>query len=415
MPIRAAILGAYDRFNYGDLLFPLITARELQSRVPDVEIGTFALRKSDLSPFGAAPTRAIGELFDGSFLRDGDSCIVNGGGVLGVDWIYVYANTVGPRLNRMLQVIEGRVGQPMLDRLIARLCHGRSLAPFVASPADFRERIKVVYNAVGGGAEMLALPELRRHALRRALREADYLSVRDDDTRELLGAEAQVHLVPDAAVVMSRHFPLEVLRERVAANTLHHTAGPYMVFQSYLDFGRQNEAELVRLLETLFRRTGLPVVLLPIGRYPGLDDQVCLSGLAARLSTPHHLIADHASLFDIMWVIANAALFVGTSLHGQVTAQSYAVPHIGLGTTSPKLTSYLRTWGMQGQDRCMDPRDLQASLDAVDAVLSLPVAARLNSRDHLVRLARGNYARLFSAAGLDPGCSQTSMRPQQST
>ena len=48
------LLVAYDRFNYGDLLFPVIVSKVLNNISPNVECTPYALIESDLSRFGAA-------------------------------------------------------------------------------------------------------------------------------------------------------------------------------------------------------------------------------------------------------------------------------------------------------------------------------------------------------------------------
>lgn len=397
---RVALVGAYDRFNYGDLLFPLVTAQVLGASAAAPQTTVYSLTQSDLSRFGALPTQPIGALYDGSFLRDGDICMVNGGGVLAVDWIYVYANTLGHLGNRVLQRLERLVGQPRLDRWVAARFGGRACAPFVMQPADFTQQIKVVYNAVGGGAELRNLSDSRRQAVLQALARADYLSFRDDETMAVVGDLVPAHLAPDSAVLMSRHFPLETLVRLASPQAVQAVQGDYVCLQAYLDFGQQHLSQIRALIEAIYQQTGLPVLLLPIGRYPGLDDHLFLAALARQLQTPHILFSDQASVHDIMLAIAKARLFIGTSLHGQITAQSFAVPHLGLGLTSPKLAAYLRTWDLPIQSACLDIAASVGAMATVKAVLSISKEDLAAKRDQLVGLAQLNFNRLFAAAGL---------------
>lgn len=393
-PKKVALIGAYDRFNYGDLLFPMITSRMITSRFSNVDVGVFALRETDLSMYGALPTRPLREMFDGSFLSDGDVCIVNGGGVLGVDWVYIYANTLGAFGNANLYRAERLFGQRLMDRWVRRQFGGRSCAPFVIEPADFDQRVKVAYNAVGGGAEVGALPEPRRSAVLASLRNADFMSVRDDETLQLLGGLVPTAQAPDSAIVMSTCFPAEQLPAGMP------DGAPYLCFQANADFGRRHQDNIVAMLENAYNATGLPALLLPIGRYVGLDDQQFLTDLSRRLRTPNRIFSDQATVLEIMGAIAHAALFFGTSLHGQVTSQSFGVPHLGLGLKNPKLVSYLRSWARPASSRCVDPLAVAEAQQAIDGVLAASASELAAHRERLIALALENFSRMFSAVGL---------------
>ena len=68
-----------------------------------------------------------------------------------------------------------------------------------------------------------------------------------------------------------------------------------------------------------------PVVLLPIG-FTHRDNEY-LKNLALR-SAGTLKYADVHSIMDIMAIIASSNVFVGTSLHGNITASSFGIPHV---------------------------------------------------------------------------------------
>lgn len=397
---RVALLGAYDRFNYGDLLFPLITRHELAARGLDVEVRAFSLRRADLSRFGAVPSHALRQLYDGSYLRSGDACIVNGGGTLGVDWGHILMDTLSPLGASVLYRCERLIGRRRMDRLIRWHFGGRSCTPFIPTPADFGGGVRVVYNA-SGGSEIQALPEALREKAYAALGACQYLSVRDRKVRDLLEPEAPpggIWLAPDSAVLMSEHFPLARL-ERTARPALLETLAPaYFCVQANLDFGAPHLHALRDFCESIHAETGLRPLLLPIGRYTGLDDHVFLDRLAGLLRVPHQRCPDDASIAEIMLCIARSSLFLGSSLHGNITAQSFAVPHLGLNPRSAKLGAYLETWDMAVHQRCVDLSQRDDAAQRVKAALAAPQSLRDAKRDELVQAARQNYDRLFAAA-----------------
>ena len=83
----------------------------------------------------------------------------------------------------------------------------------------------------------------------------------------------------------------------------------------------------------------------PIGKALDHDDHEALHGLGKLVKSPFTYF-DADTIWDIMYLIANSKCYIGTSLHGAITAMSYAVPHVGLKVE--KLSAYLGTWGVEG-------------------------------------------------------------------
>ena len=57
------------------------------------------------------------------------------------------------------------------------------------------------------------------------------------------------------------------------------------------------------------------------------------------------------SLFEIMYLLKNAKLYLGTSLHGFVTSQSFNVPFYIFPQKIEKLKHYLDTWFDNSKDK----------------------------------------------------------------
>jgi len=82
---------------------------------------------------------------------------------------------------------------------------------------------------------------------------------------------------------------------------------------------------LLQQLTTLKNKTGAEIVLLPIGYCHG--DDIFLQKLAERSGGSLTYIAAH-SIYAIISVLAACKLFVGTSMHGNITAFSFGIPHL---------------------------------------------------------------------------------------
>jgi len=397
---RAVLLGAFDRFNYGDLLFPLVSQQEIQAHSAGTPTAVHALIASDLSRYGALPTLSMRSLYRPGALNAGDAVIYAGGGTVGVDWHFMLSNLLGPMGNRLLGALPNVLGWQRTNRWCGRYFGARSPFPWVAGPEDFPVPVKVAYNAIGGSELGRARAETRERTLERLAR-ASYLSVRDTETRRVfepvLGS-VDVHVAPDSAVLMSEQFPRDWLRAQASAGTRRCIdEAPYICFHANRGYVSRHLDAIVLALEQIHEAFGLHVVLLPIGRYVGLDDHLGLAEVAARLRMPHRQIGDQASLWDIMLTLAQARLFVGTSLHGAVTSQSFAVPHLGLSERPSKLDHYLQSWDIECQSTCID---LRAAGDRAARALEVPQAVREAKRQELITLAHANFAALGRACGL---------------
>lgn len=395
------MLSACDRFNYGDLLFPILVGNYFASCAPRPELLVHALVDSDLGRWGGLPTRSLRKLLRKGVLPQDGVVMFAGGGTLGASWTNMHANLLGHGGNLALYYISRLLGARTGNR-ISRFClGGRSAFPWAAKPADFPVPARVVYNAVGG-SELVGLPADAFREILDILSEATHLSVRDAETKRILApidADGFVRLAPDSAILMSEQFPRAVLESRAGDGIKRLTTGGgrYLCFQSNKGFARLHFDQIVDQLQRIYRQHGLRCVLLPIGRYVGLEDQVCETEIARALDTPAAMAGDDLSLWEIMYTIANADVFVGTSLHGNVTAQSFGVPHLGLSESPCKVDYYLKTWDLPEQADCAP---IPALVDRVGTVLGIS-KSRLDekSRD-LIRLSHENFRDMAAAIGI---------------
>lgn len=396
---KAILLGAFDRFNYGDLLFPLVVGNEFARSSPATRHEVYALVESDLSRFGALQTKPIRSIYHAGSLCQGDVVLFAGGGTIGVDWTYMYANLLGKMGNTALYYLKRILGGGVADALSRTRFGARAPFPWIAAPEDFPVPVKVAYNAVGG-SEFAKLPARMQDRTLSHLDKATYLSVRDTETQRLFSRLENVsaELAPDSAILMSEQYPLERLESLASQNVLNTVRGsPYLCFQTNINYARKHTDRIVATLEAIHEAYGLRAVLLPIGRYVGLDDQIALDSIKRKTRSPCDIISDEASLFDIMLTIARAEVFVGTSLHGNITSQSFGVPHLGLSDTPCKVDYYLGTWDLPEQSRCVPIKEVA---DQVGKVIRIPETARQSKRQELIARSHSNFAKLAKACGL---------------
>ena len=83
-----------------------------------------------------------------------------------------------------------------------------------------------------------------------------------------------------------------------------------------------------------------------------------LRRVAGRLDGVPVELLPHQDVDDILAAIAGARLFVGSSLHGNLIALAYGVPHVGFGARVRKLDFMLRTWDPTSPEGAVEPASI---------------------------------------------------------
>lgn len=257
---------------------------------------------------------------------------------------------VGPQVVPLAEAIAGgpvrlvHVGGELLDcdsdqaafMLGKSAVATRRQCAYAVAKRDLPAGSTVEFRAVGGVGLAERPPAFRAEVLA-ALVQADKLSVRDAVTRDFLSANGiQADLVPDPVSRIAKLFGGEI-RSRRSAMT------DFLAVQFAGEWG--DDATLDQLAHGL-DRTGKSVVLFRAGAAPWHDDLEPYRRLAARLAVPVSIF-ESLHIWDICGLIAGAATFVGTSLHGRIVAEAFGVPAISLeqqAGSARKLRAYLQTW-----------------------------------------------------------------------
>jgi len=307
-PLSVGLFGTFDVDNYGDCLFPVILGHVLREHLPELNVVRFSPR-SGVSPFDGLPIHSLAELHD---LGEGlHAFIVGGGDIIRFDPPHPYDTSEGdlppyPAL-WILPALHGTLqGKPVLWN-----------APGVPHP--FTEDQAEVVNAV--------------------LRLAAYITVRDDESRQRLPhGIPDVHVVPDAAFLLADIFPRTGLTStyQAAAQRLSLQA-PYAVVQ-VSGAGVPHLESAAGALRQMADRFGLSILLLPLDPVHGDADALAALAVRGRFAP----VPQGLHPLESLALIAHGRLFVGTSLHGNITAFAYGVPSVAV---NPMGLAKLADWG----------------------------------------------------------------------
>ena len=304
--------GTFDAANYGDRLFPLIAKEELTTRLPGLELTCHAPIGDATLPPGSPPLFPLvpggGSLHRQRreyFTRHFDAILIGGGDLLRFD--------------------RSEPGYGNSE-------HEGSLRPYDAF-LDFlwaESEPNILWNAPG---VPFPFEPSRRLLVQLARSHVRYAAVRDEVSRGYLleaGVEEPVHVYPDTGILLA-----EIVRQLVDEETVHDLLKErgarldgrgLLCFQCAPGFLRAEEEMVAKSLARIAARRNLEIVLLPIGLCHGDQDALRLVHRAS--GNRFTLVENLESPLEIGALIGACDYFVGSSLHGNLTALSFGIPHI---------------------------------------------------------------------------------------
>lgn len=299
-------MGTFDLANYGDLLLPEITERELIERIPDVQIRRLApygwehpvpIDGGTLAePLGAPTVQRRLEI-----AQQSDAVMIGGGEI-----IHFHDELLAPHY----------------DTTAADVC-ARAPSSWFVDGVGPELRRPTAWNAVGIPFD---IPDAHVAITRDAVNRQTYIAVRDTTSCERLekiGVDQQIHVVPDPGFIAPRVLPSDLLARR---RRLHIALGwippsAYIVVHgngSMVDgAGRMSMA----LDAVLGARPDLSIVLLHTGI--GHGDVEFTTAFRAAHPSPVWMPTAPLLPIDVASIIAGAHTFVGVSMHGAITAMAY--------------------------------------------------------------------------------------------
>ena len=350
---RVAVVGTFDVDNYGDHLFPRIAVRELTRRLPGAVVDCYA-------PFGPLhPTRLTGgppilplgpwteERLD-RFAATYDGLIVGGGELLHLN---------DPLLAAFYGVDPSEVELVQPSRWFLEGLGPRREA---ACP--------VLWHAIGVPYD---LDDTQAARVRTALAHRSPPVVRDHRSRRRLlaaGVLPPVVVAPDSGLLVDRILDpgdLERRRRRLGIPT------GTLVVQG-CDLLVPHAADVAEAVARVAGANGLELTLVETGRCRG--DGLFADAVSTALGDrPHRRVPDDAGLEDVAAVLSSAALFVGSSLHGAITALVHGRPFVlvNLGDES-KLRGFVESVGL---DASLVERAVDIEAAAATALAAPPTDA----------------------------------------
>jgi hypothetical protein len=348
-PPRLALWGTFDVDNYGDHLFPRVAVHELVRRLPGAAVEAYApygrlhptpLDDGPVAPLGAwTPQRAA------QLARAYDTVVIGGGEIIHLN-------------DPLLAPVYGAAAQEL-----ARMAPSRFFVEALGPKLE--RRCPVVWHAVGVSVEAKGEDAQR---LRAALAGRDHVAVRDRFSKarlERAGVKRPIEVVPDSALLLDRVLPAAALGPRLERlrSAGCYPAGPALVLQG-CDLIVPHAGPLARAVGEWLGRPGVSsgAVTSPSagGSLPGLEPVIIETGRCrgdtmfadalGRQLAPRRVyrLPPEAGIDDLAATIAGGRVFVGSSLHGAITALVYGRPFVLLNLAGEsKLDGFCDLTGLE--------------------------------------------------------------------
>lgn len=304
MSCRVAHIGAFDFKNYGDLLFVDVFERQIENRLGEVDITLFS-PKGGILPNCGKRIYPITDLEKKHLEAPFDAFVVGGGDLVHLQKIHTYVDGLG----------EAPVIYEVLYMWV------------IPSILSWKYEIPVLWNAPG---VPLAFEDRQKPIVQALCALVDYISVRDCNAMGVLAdagvSRDLIKVVPDTVLSIASLYDNESIVKYFNAANLPISPREYVFFQCNTSFTREEVEACARFLHGLHEKTGWKVLLQPIGF--GLDDQAALQRVFECFPEEFILSERPFNQFEIMSLIAEASCYIGSSLHGCITANAFGRPNV---------------------------------------------------------------------------------------
>ena len=350
---RVAQFGAFDVESMGDAMFPSALSFGLEKYVP-CEIDLFSVN-SCLKPFNNnKEVFSISQFAARNLLQPYDAVVLGGGEFLNFSEIHFGEVKYPP----------GYLWQEPIR--IAK-----------------KENIKVFINCIGVSEDF---SKSKSEEIESYIQKSEYVSVRDSFSQKRLYSAGILNAscVADNLWYMNQMYPkaqLASMRQELEKRFGIDLTTPYLVAQ----YGTTRNAKLfAEQLQEIKARTGHRICLMAVNYCH--EDREGMRLLAEQGNGEFETWNMYLQPPEMMAVISGAHAFLGTSLHGNLTAASYDVPFIGLDMYASFVSKMDGIFSMVGCEDYLVPNE--AGIAAAyfarekDSQLSSSIAVKIQEIQH---------------------------------
>lgn len=383
MKRKVLVVGAYERDNFGDLLFYQVVSNVLKGH----EVIPGSIMYSDMKQTLAEKVLPYSVLLD---KYHWDAVWVAGGEVGGVDINTAYGMSLNQKQLGVYNELDGK------KRRVVQRAFSGAILPDTAYLPDLRlfprnAGTKLIINSVGvANIDLMGNKKIAKDSVH-VLKNAHALSVRDRKSMEFCRRrKVTATLMPDAVHAISTISYWKNMRLVESAHSR------YITFQiSQRLISEYDRSKMAKMLARIIKTYRIRILLVAAGtavHHDSYAEYRRLKILVDRIIGHERVDILHSRLpADIVKSIINSRLWVGTSLHGRIVASAFGVPRISL--KNDKVDVYATTW----DDQYPSNIDPLALLPAVEKAFAVDHIAAGNHADQLAVMSRQNLMNLRGA------------------
>lgn len=334
MKYRIAHVGAFDFENFGDLLFTDVLKAQLEKRL-DVEKIIYFAPKACKMPNRKEYVHSVTELE--RFVNENkvDAIIVGGGDLVHLRKILTYMPHVSE---------EGWVTYEVLYMWV------------IPSLLAIKYGIPLLWNAPG---VPLHFGSIDKEIVSYLCNAVDYISVRDEEAQkelEMAFLEKEINVIPDSVLSIRNIIEKQKTEEIFGGLSLDIERKQYVFAQFNVATSENDFIDYATSLKKIQHETGWEILIQPIGYACG--DQEVIEKFKATYQDDFIYSTEHHTQYEILALIANAALYVGTSLHGAIVSNSYGVPNVVVNSSHfNKIEGFVKMLRRE-ETRVFNPKDI---------------------------------------------------------
>lgn len=336
--MNIAIVGAFDRYNYGDILMPIILKKEIEKNINNKEINIdyYGLSKSNMEFCGGIDTEELSKIYNKKY----EIVILDGGDILSVNWSDMFLNLQTSKIRILLFKIIRKISYNFSNEIARKKLKGRTEKPWVLDKEELKCN-KLIYNTVDGKIEN----NIKSKTIN-TIKKIDYISLRNEEIfKDVKKTNSNAKLYPDSVISLSKYFTEEEIEKKVSKKVKDFVQNnKYYVFQCKNTIGKKYYEDIIENINKISLDLKIKCLLLPIGYAQGHEDQIILKKINNELEEGISDFFEFNNIYEIIYMIKNSKLFIGTSLHGLITSISYGIPHIAYTKEIVKQIKFLNTW-----------------------------------------------------------------------
>ena len=331
--MKIGLIGACDRNNFGDLLMPIIFENQYKynnANKNDIEFAYYGQSKSKMDYLKSKNTDALKDCYNNC-----DIDIIVGGEVLTSNYKLMYFNLQKNSLKILLLRCLNKIFPSFIEKLSRQRLGGKEHKPWILDKEKLNCK-KLIYNTVGGYIDTKDLENIKK---------VDYMSIRNNyDYQNIKEINKNIKLYPDSVISISKIIKEEEIFYNTEKDIKEFTKNKYFIIQIDNRDSKGLIEKIGNQINRICNKYNIDCILLPIGYAQGHEDQKALKRILKYCNNSKVKMPRVTNIYETIYILKNAEVFIGTSLHGIIVSTSYEVPHIVLTDKLKKLLNYIDTW-----------------------------------------------------------------------